>query len=128
MANTELKMCVNDPSWCVEMAQERLMCNGCPGCEAQAKLDEKDRWNIGFYCMGNGITVCNRVGRGDWPMVAHIRFNREVTVYRPIPDKVMDSIRRMAASSEHIPNGELHSVEKTPPPLRPEDVKIIKKY
>lgn len=125
---TELKMCVNDPNWCVEMAQETRMCNGCPGCEEQAKLDEADRWNIGFYCMGNGITVCNRVGRGDWPTVAHIRYNREVTIYRTIPDRELESIRNMAASTMHIPNGELYSAETTPPPIPPQDVKIIKKY
>lgn len=44
------------------------MCLNCPGCAAQAAKHPADRWNLGFFCMGNGITVGNRVGPGDWPM------------------------------------------------------------
>ncbi len=76
-----MRRCVNDPAWAVETAQATGMCEACPGCTAQAQKDEKDRWNLGFFCMGNGITVCNRVGVGsEWPMVAHIRYNREVNL------------------------------------------------
>ena len=124
----EMKMCVAAPSWCVEMARETGMCSTCPGCAEQAKLNEQERWNIGFFCMGNGITVSNRVGRKEWPIVAHIRFNREVTVYRLLPPKELDRICHMAATSPHIPNGELYSRETTPPPILSRDVKIIRKY
>ena len=55
-----MRRCVNDPAWAVETAQATGMCEACPGCTAQAQKDEKDRWNLGFFCMGNGITVCNR--------------------------------------------------------------------
>ena len=74
-----MRRCVNDPAWAVSTAQATGMCEACLGCTAQAQKEEKDRWNLGFFCMGNGITVCNRVGVGsEWPMVAHIRYNREV--------------------------------------------------
>lgn len=50
------------PAWAVETAQATGMCEACPGCTAQAQKEEKDRWNLGFFCMGNGITVCNGWG------------------------------------------------------------------
>ena len=102
-----MRRCVNDPAWAVETAQATGMCEACPGCTAQAQKEEKDRWNLGFFCMGNGITVCNRVGVGsEWPMVAHIRYNREV----------------------NLDNGELYSPETTPPPIEPQEVVVIKNY
>ena len=46
--------------------------------------------------MGNGIIICNRVGGGaKWPMVAHIRFNREVHLYCHMPDAQLAPIRPM---------------------------------
>ena len=47
--------------------------------------------------MGNGIIICNRVGGGaKWPMVAHIRFNREVHLYCHMPDAQLEQISHMA--------------------------------
>lgn len=110
-----MRRCVNDPAWAVETAQ--------------AQKEEKDRWNLGFFCMGNGITVCNRVGVGsEWPMVAHIRYNREVNLYCWVPDTELERIRHMAATTEHIDNGELYSPETTPPPIEPQEVVVIKNY
>lgn len=124
-----MNRCVNDPAWAVETAQATGMCKTCPGCAEQAQKAEKDRWNLGFFCMGNGITVCNRVrSGGDWPMVAHIRYNREVTLYCRVPDAELEKIRRMAATTAHIDNGELYSQETTPPPILPYDVVIRKKF
>lgn len=123
-----MKMCVNDPSWAVETAQETGMCLTCPGCTAQASKNAADRWNLGFFCMGNGITVSNRVGPGDWPTVAHIRHNREVTLYRPVPEVELLRIIHMAATAVHIDNGELYSLDTTPPPIEPQDVIVIKKH
>ena len=113
----------------METAQATGMCEACPGCTAQAQKEEKDRWNLGFFCMGNGITVCNRVGVGsEWPMVAHIRYNREVNLYCWVPDTELERIRHMAATTEHIDNGELYSPETTPPPIEPQEVVVIKNY
>lgn len=123
-----MNMCINDPSWTVETAQDTGMCLNCPGCAAQAAKHSADRWNLGFFCMGNGITVGNRVGPGDWPTVAHIRYNREVTLYCPIPDTELEKIIWVAATAAHIDNGELYSRETTPPPMKPQDVIITKTF
>ena len=124
-----MNQCANDPAWAVETARATGMCRTCPGCAEQAQKTAADRWNLGFFCMGNGITVCNRVGGGsEWPMVAHIRFNREVQLYCQVPGAQLEQIRRVAATSVCIPNGELYSLESTPLPISPLDVIIIRKY
>lgn len=124
-----MSRCINDPAWAVETARATGMCRTCPGCAEQAQKTAADRWNLGFFCMGNGITVCNRVGGGsEWPMVAHIRFNREVQLYCQVPGAQLEQIRRVAATSVCIPNGELYSLESTPLPISPLDVIIIRKY
>lgn len=123
-----MSVCVNDPAWSVETAQATGMCLTCPGCAAQAGKNAAGRWNLGFFCLGNGITVCNRVGSWDWPTIAHIRYNREVTLYCPMPEAELERIIHMAATAVHIGNGELYSRETTPPPIKPKDVMIIKKY
>ena len=124
-----MSRCINDPAWAVETAGATGMCRTCPGCAEQAQKTAADRWNLGFFCMGNGITVCNRVGGGsEWPMVAHIRFNREVQLYCQVPGVQLEQIRRVAATSVCIPNGELYSLESTPLPISPLDVIIIRKY
>ena len=121
--------CIHVPAWAVESARATGMCRTCPGCAEQAQKTAADRWNLGFFCMGNGITVCNRVGGGsEWPMVAHIRFNREVQLYCQVPGAQLEQIRRVAATSVCIPNGELYSLESTPLPISPLDVIIIRKY
>ena len=124
-----MSRCINDPAWAVETARATGMCRTCPGCAEQAQKTAADRGNLGFFCMGNGITVCNRVGGGsEWPMVAHIRFNREVQLYCQVPGAQLEQIRRVAATSVCIPNGELYSLESTPLPISPLDVIIIRKY
>ena len=101
-----MRRCVNDPAWAVSTAQATGMCEACLGC-----------------------TVCNRVGVGsEWPMVAHIRYNREVNLYCWVPDTELERIRHMAATTEHIDNGELYSPETTPPPIEPQEVVVIKNY
>lgn len=64
----------------------------------------------------------------EWPMVAHIRYNREVNLYCWVPDTELERIRHMAATTEHIDNGELYSPETTPPPIEPQEVVVIKNY
>lgn len=123
-----MNRCVNDPARSVETAQATGMCQTCTGCAEQAKKAEPDRWNLGFFRMGNGITVCSRLGGGGkWPMVAHIRFNREVHLYCHMPGAQLEQIRHMAAATAHIPNGELYNRESTLPIISPQDVIIIKK-
>lgn len=99
-----------------------------PAAQPRRKRGERpvESW---LFCMGNGITVCNRVGVGsEWPMVAHIRYNREVNLYCWVPDTELERIRHMAATTEHIDNGELYSPETTPPPIEPQEVVVIKNY
>lgn len=125
-----MNRCVNDPARSVETAQATGMCQTCTGCAEQAKKAEPDRRNLGFFRMGNRTAVCSRLGGGgsEWPMVAHIRFNREVYLYCRMPSAQLEQIRHMAAATAHIPNSELYNRESTPPIISPQDVIIIKKY
>lgn len=116
------------PAWVFPQPGPTRYVRGLSRLHSPGAKEEKDRWNLGFFCMGNGITVCNRVGVGsEWPMVAHIRYNREVNLYCRVPDTELERIRHMAATTEHIDNGELYSPETTPP-IEPQEVVVIKNY
>ena len=52
----------------------------------------------------------------------------ELNLYCWVPDSELVRIRHMAATTEHIDNGELYSPETTPPPIEPQEVVVIKNY
>lgn len=105
------------------------MCEACLGCTAQAAKRGERPVESWLFLYGKWDHCRNRVGVGsEWPMVAHIRYNREVNLYCRVPDTELERIRHMAATTEHIDNGELYSPETTPPPIEPQEVVVIKNY
>jgi len=65
--------------------------------------DPVKKYDLGFGCMGNGITVYNRAEERnyDYVTVAHIRPDRTVKLYdNNLPDDVRQTIEKVARESE----------------------------
>ena len=60
-----------------------------------------NKFELGFYCLGNGITVCNKAvtENGDYKQIAHISNGGNIKLYVSesyIPVKDMEKIRKAA--------------------------------
>ena len=60
-----------------------------------------NRFELGLYCLGNGITVCNRAvtEHGDYKHIAHISNGGNIKLYVSegyIPVEDMEKIRKAA--------------------------------
>ena len=69
----------------------------------QDEDNEVNPYDLGYGFLGNGITVWNRAEEkdGDYPTVAHISTEREVTVYdKDMPESVVDRIKAVAQSPD----------------------------
>ena len=61
------------------------------------------KYDIGFFCLGNGVTVCNRavMQNGDYKIIAHISAGGNVD-YREnkerMPTYIIEAIEDMADS------------------------------
>lgn len=60
--------------------------------------------NIGFYALGNGLTVCDKSKEvnGDYKKVAHINRNRDITYYvdtNKLPADIINLIQNQALTN-----------------------------
>lgn len=60
-----------------------------------------DKFELGLYCLGNGITVCNRAveQHGEYKHIAHISNGGNIKLYVSesyIPVEAMEKIRQTA--------------------------------
>ena len=114
---------------CVDCPELNKTCNGTTnqlwsGCVYKhGKTNPPD---LIYCCLGNGVSIADksRMEHNDYAKIGHIRWNRDVTLYRQVPISTEYEIRKFAGSVEKIDNGELYSTGTTPPPIDPMSVNI----
>lgn len=83
-------------------------------------------WDLLTYSINNGINVCNRtvIENGFYIVVAHINYDRSVTIYENVPPAVEQKIRDFAAVCIFNSNGKPDSSDTVPLPISAELVHV----